>query len=577
LPSILKTNHSFCLIAILSYFISFSQINFSDSALQLGLSTNCGTPYLGSGVSFFDFDNDGWDDLSFATEDGQGLLFYKNTNGNFNLIDLNIPFLNSPTKQINWVDFDNDGDKDLFVTSNIDGNKLFENLGNSNFQDITLSSGLPTQNMFTNGATWGDYNNDSYLDVFLSNKDLTIDTFTPNYLFKNNGDGTFTNVSTNAGIDAFRHQTFCSVFLDINNDGWLDIYTSTDKAYNLNQLYRNNADGTFTEIGASSNTDLEFNAMTTTVGDYNNDGWIDIYVTNLGDSALLVNNGDETFTDMAIATGCEFGSTGWGAIFLDADNDTDLDLYVSGSLYSNPVLKSAAFHEQLIDGNFVIPNTAGFYNDEYNSYSNAIGDINNDGRPDFAVANGNNQSICLWENQSTNSNNWLKINLEGTISNRDAIGSKIEISIDEEKQFRFTHCGEGYMAQNSGSEFFGLGTNATIDYLKISWPSGTEDIFFDVSANQVLDITEGDSTLSTENFELSTIIVYPNPVKNELHIKHKNAINKLLITNALSQEVYATKKAFTNPNIDVSHLDSGLYFLTITTNNSSIVIKFIKH
>ncbi|MGS2725484.1 FG-GAP-like repeat-containing protein [Psychroserpens sp. BH13MA-6] len=564
---------------VLICFSAIGQITFSNNATSLGISHTCGTPYLGSGVSFYDFDNDGWDDLSFASDDGQEIVFYKNNNGVFNLIDLNLPTLNRPTKQINWVDIDNDGDKDLFVTSNTQGNKLFENTGNLSFNDITASSGLHTQNIFTNGAAWGDYDNDGYLDVYLSNKDITTATTTPNYLFKNNGDGTFTNVSISAGIDPFKHQTFCSVFLDINNDGWLDIYSSTDKAYNLNQLYRNNGDGTFSDISAFSNTDLAFNAMTTTVGDYNNDGWIDIYVTNTGNSALLLNNGNETFTDMAVATGCEFGSTGWGAIFLDADNDTDLDLYVSGSLYLNPVLNSAAFYEQS-NGSFSIPSSAGFYNDEFNSYCNAIGDINNDGFPDFVVTNSSDQNICIWSNETTSSNNWLKINLEGTLSNRDAIGSKIEISINGEKQFRFTHCGEGYMSQNSGSEFFGLGTHAQADYVKILWPSGAQDIFYNVNANQTLNITEGDSLLSVQELNAPSLSIYPNPVGDQLFISSRSHsdIKSMSISDLQGKHIFEVQNGSNIASLDVSQLESGMYLISIVTHqSSSAVFKFIKN
>lgn len=242
----------------------FGQISFQNSAANTGLNYSAGTPYLGSGVSFVDFDQDGWDDLSFASGPGQPVKFFKNNAGVFSEIDLGLINLNYQTKQINWIDFDNDGDKDLFVTSNTHGNKLFENTGGLIFLDITTTSGFPINNVFTNGASWADYDNDGFLDVFLCSKDATTQTTTPNFLYRNNGDGTFSNVSTTAGIDSDNHLTFCSVFIDINNDGWQDIYTSNDKGYNLNQLYKNNGDGTFTEIGASSGTNLGINAMTTT-------------------------------------------------------------------------------------------------------------------------------------------------------------------------------------------------------------------------------------------------------------------------------------------------------------------------
>ena len=147
-----------------------AQISFVDQATNLGLGTTCGTTYLGNGITFYDFDLDGWDDITLNTENGQPIRFFKNVNGSFNEIFPTIPAINYQTKQINWVDFDNDGDKDLFVTSDFNGNKLFENVGNLLFQDITIASGISTTNMSSYGATWGDYNNDGFLDVFISNR-----------------------------------------------------------------------------------------------------------------------------------------------------------------------------------------------------------------------------------------------------------------------------------------------------------------------------------------------------------------------------------------------------------------------
>ncbi|MBO6630054.1 MAG: VCBS repeat-containing protein, partial [Psychroserpens sp.] len=176
-----------------SSFLSINaQIDFVNNAFGLGINYSTGLPYLGSGVSFVDFDNDGWDDLSFASGNGQNLRFYKNNAGTFTSVALIGPVMHE-TKQINWVDIDNDGDKDLFVGSATSGNKLYENLGNLNFQDITSTSGFPLVNIYTNGACWADYDNDGYLDVFLSSKGATTDIIIPNFLYRNNGDGTFSD------------------------------------------------------------------------------------------------------------------------------------------------------------------------------------------------------------------------------------------------------------------------------------------------------------------------------------------------------------------------------------------------
>lgn len=545
----------------------------------MGLDFTCGYQPIGVGVSFYDFDNDGWDDISFTTESGEFPKFFKNLNGQFVPITLNVTGTDYQTKQINWVDFDNDGDNDLFLTSNTDGNKLFENTGNLIFQDITAISGLPSINLQTYGASWGDYNNDSYLDIFITNRDPSISSVTPNYLFKNNGDGTFTDVSEIAGIDRLKHVSFCSAWLDINNDGWQDLYISNDKSaqpFHRNQLYRNNGDGTFTEIGESSGTNALIDAMTVTVGDYNADGWFDIYVTDLETSMFFKNNGDETFTDIAILTGTEFNSVGWGAVFLDGDNDADLDLYVSGTDVGIPNQFSAAFYENLGSDNFQIPVNAGFQNDDRYSYSNAIGDINNDGLADIVVANNNDQNVFLWENKNLENNNWIKINLEGTVSNRDGIGSVIEIVSGGQTQYRYTLCGEGFLSQNSSSEFIGIGTNTTIDQVKVKWLSGIEDIIYNPSINQSMTIIEG-SSLSLEEFDANSLKLFPNPVTDILTIRSNSIINKIEVFNVLQQSVLK-KSSYADSEISIhmSELNSGVYYIKISSDNINVVKKFIK-
>ena len=572
-----------CFITFIVILCSFlnnldAQISFEDNASELGVDFTCGYTPIGNGVSFYDFDNDGWDDISFTTEDGELPQFYKNFFGQFLPISLNVTGTDYRTKQINWVDFDNDGDSDLFLTSNTNGNKLFENTGNLIFEDITENSGLPTINLNTFGASWGDYNNDGFLDVFITNRDPSVNSVTPNYLFKNNGDGTFSDISEIAGIDRLKHVSFCSAWLDINNDGWQDIYISNDKSaqpFHRNQLYRNNGDGTFTEIGESSGTNALIDAMTVTVGDYNADGWFDIYVTDLETSVFFKNNGDETFTDIAQLTGTEFNSVGWGAVFLDGDNDADLDLYVSGTEVNVPNRLSAAFYENLGSDDFQIPSNAGFSADERYSYSNAIGDINNDGLADIVVTNSQDQNVFLWENTNSENNNWVKVNLEGTISNKDGIGSVIEISSGGQIQYRYTHCGEGYMAQNSSSEFIGIGSNTTIDYIKVKWLSGIEDTILDPTINQPITIVEG-ASLSTNTFQRPNIKLFPNPVNDALTIISRFAISKIKVYNVLQQSVFEEKGFNNEITLNTSSLKSGVYFIKINTDKAEITRKFIK-
>lgn len=382
-----------------------SQVFFENQASSIGLdiSTGISSPH-GSGISFCDFDNDGWDDITLASGDGQSLRFFKNSNGNFTEVFFNINLINTQNKQVVWVDFDNDGDKDLFTTSIFDGNKLYRSEGNLEFTDITALSGLPALNIKTSGASWGDYDNDGYLDLFLSTYDFN--QVESNHLYKNNGNSTFTDVSSSSGISSGSYLSFCATFFDFNNDGWQDIYIINDRLFTENILYKNNGDNTFTDVSEESNTDLAINAMSTTIGDYNNDGWFDIYITNTSEgNVFLKNNGDGTFSDLATINGTLFESIGWGSVFLDAENDTDLDLYVSGSLNGNGNFLSAAFYENNGSGIYSIPNTTGFIGDTSSSYSNAVGDIDNNGLTDIIVNNSSADDMFVWKNQSVTTNN----------------------------------------------------------------------------------------------------------------------------------------------------------------------------
>ena len=556
---------------LLSINLSVAQIAFDNEAETLGVEIICGNTLFGNGVSFFDYDNDGWDDLTVATADDDPVRFYKNINGNFVEQTLNIANNNWRNKQVNWVDIDNDGDNDLFVTSDTSINRLYENLGNMILQDITSTSGLLNEVLVTYGASWGDYNNDGFLDVFLSNRDTTI----PNILYKNNGNNTFSLVNSESGLITTGTLSFCSAFIDYNKDGFQDIYVANDKVEYPNIMYKNNGDGTFTEVGFETGTDITIDAMSVTIGDYNSDSWLDIYVTNdVVGNVLLKNNGNGTFSDETLSSNTAMNSVAWGSVFLDAENDGDLDIYVSAE-HDGTVsgyLSSALFtnnNDEYILENEAIP-------DDYAiSYSNAIGDIDNDGYPEILVNNINHDNIFLWKNNSNNTNNWLKVKLEGTISNRNGVGSMIEISVNGEKQYRYTLIGEGYLSQNSASEIFGIGDATVIDYVKVNWLSGTEDIFYNVTPNQNLKIVEG-SSLSIEESNTSEIKLFPIPTTEILNIESSLPIEEVMVYSLLGE---VNISAYMNKNeisLDVTSLEPGIYFLRLSLTSSQEIIKFIK-
>jgi hypothetical protein len=511
--------HCFLLFVVVGLInFSYSQSLFHDNAVTLGVNFSYGSGFLGGGVSFFDYNKDGWDDLTFTSEAGNNVKFYRNMGGYYVEDFLNINTTTFQHKQVQWVDYDNDNDYDLFLTSDSNNNRLYQNDGSFNFTDVTFTAGLLAAASYNFGASWGDYNNDGFLDIFISFREPTQTQ--ANLLYKNNGDGTFVEVGAAAGIVQFGELSFCSAFFDYDNDGWQDIYIANDKITTRNYLYRNNGDGTFTDISAVSGTDLYMGAMCVTVGDYNNDGWQDLYISNdentdpaaTNGNALLHNNGDGTFSNVSATKGLMVNSVCWGAVFLDSNLDTDLDIYVVASRDGTGT-PSSAFFESTGNGNFIEPITSGIYgNDNHISYANAIGDINNDGLPDIAVVNESNELVNLWQNMTTTSNTWLKVNLQGTISNSDGIGSRIEVFADGKSQYRYTHCGEGYLAQNAASEMIGLGTASSIDYIQVTWLSGLVDRIDNVAVNQTLTIVEGSAPLNIDDNEFNTSFkIHPNP------------------------------------------------------------------
>ena len=550
-----------------------TQILFEERAFSLGINiTGSFSTQLG-GVSFYDYDNDGWDDLTFASKENFPVRFFKNNAGTFVEETFNMT-ISGHSKQVLWVDYDNDGDNDLFVARLDAANKLYNNDGNFNFTDVSLAAGIPTTILYTYGASFGDYDNDGDLDLFLSNKD--DNKIIPNQLYRNNGNGTFTDVSLAAGISNVGHLSFCSSFFDYDNDGFLDIYISNDRFANTNILYHNNGDGTFTDTSFASGAGVAANAMSTTIDDYNYDGFLDIYVTNTTEgNHLFQNNGDGTFTDVATATGTIFNSIGWGANFFDADNDTDLDLYVSSMINDpNSPLLTTAMYECASGYNYSIPANAGFANDNYTSFSNAIGDINNDGYVDFVVVNQAPENHTLWRNTG-GTNNWLKVKLNGTSSNKAGIGSRIVATIGGQNMYRYVLCGEGFLGQNSATEIFGLGTATTIDQLQVMWPSGTTDTFTNVTANQLLTVTEG-STLSVAEETTKQFNIYPNPTANDLYVatQHTQTFS-VTIFDSVGKELFSRSYNDRQTRVDVSSLSSGMYFVQVTSAEAKTVQKIV--
>ena len=570
--------------------LSNAQLAFEDVATQVGVNYSYGDSEYGGGVSFADFNNDGWDDITYATEDGAQIYFFENNNGVFNLVTLNGISNTYKTKQVIWIDYDNDGDKDLFVTAIEGVNEFYRNDGGMNFTNISSTIGFFQTDLFTYGTSFGDIDNDGDLDAFISNRTSTEQN-QRNYLYRND-EGTFVDITQSSGIPIEDEEgnensqlSFCTMFFDYNKDGFQDIYLANDKTDNINRLYKNLGNGTFEDVSVASGSGIAVNAMTTTLGDYNNDGWFDIYITNTQSSqagngnVLLKNNGDGTFTNVAEETGTTFNSLAWGAVFLDADNDTLLDLYVSGGFDGSiGSFLSAAFYHQQNDGIFVIPQNIGFENDTRKSFSNAIGDINNDGKPDIIVCN-DTENNFLWENKTTNTNNWLKVKLEGVTTNRDGIGNTIEIFINGRSQYRYTLAGEGYISQNSYHEFFGLGEATEVDYVKVTWTgTNTEDIIYDVNANQSITIKEGIGVLTSNDIQTNSLFsLYPNPSNDgvfKLSVNN-NKSNTLKVYDLAGRLILKIKNLKDKDQFSLNHCKKGIYLAKVSSDHKSSTIKLV--
>lgn len=562
-----------------------AQLYFEDKAADWGIDHTYISPRLGGGVSCYDFDGDGWDDLTLATSGGETIHFYKNMGGSFERLP-NLVDNEDEAKQILWVDFDNDGDQDLFVASFTGLNRLYEQTEPLVFSDITLTAGLPSFNSNTYGACFGDYDRDGWVDLYFGLRLTANEGGNQHLLFRNNGNGTFSNTTSEANASDPGKPQFCSGFLDYNQDGWPDLYTAHDRIANTNTLLENQGDGTFLDQAAASNSDIAIDAMSVTVGDYNNDGFLDIYCTNtsLG-SNLLHNNGPNesgqyTFSEKAAQAGVGFYGTGWSASFLDADVDGDLDLYVSGATVGSDVI-SAAFFSNENDGTYSQP-TAGFVGDTTRTYNNAVGDFNQDGHPDIAVINVYPFYTKVWS-ASAGNNNWLKIKLRGITSNRDGIGSLIECYKDGHYQQRYTQCGQGFMGQHSGTEIIGLGSASRLDSLVITWPSGQVDRYYDISAQQYLVLPEGGeieaippgnppaaveilSHLSA--VALPQVALYPSPAHSFLRIdQEKLAYTQYRIHNSQGQCVTQGQLPQLQNILDIRALATGAYTLELVQIN----------
>lgn len=497
------------------FFYLTSSAQFIDVSNHLLLETNHVAGYLGSGVSFVDFNNDGIDDLTFGDSNG-AIKFYQCDGESFEQIDLGIEDPGAEVKSVSWVDIDNDGDLDFMTTNRLSPNKLWRN-DSGEFVDISSSCGLDqSHNTRSYGVSFGDYNNDGFIDFYICNYHTWIDS-KENELYMNNGDGTFYETTEIAGVGNGFQQSFQSTFIDINDDGLLDLHVINDRLDMFNAFYMNNGDGTFTDKADEWNADLGILAMSSSFGDYDRDGDLDLYVTNGYDGNVLLENqildGMGSFVDMTMNYGVGEYELCWGADWIDYDNDGYLDLYVSSgidvySMYPDVLGTFPEVSNSLYSNDGMMPFSQSYSDlpqSPQHTFAVASGDFNNDGFPDIVSHRLGTYASFL---KGTPSNNkWLKVKLVGVNTNTLGIGCEIEVNVikpngDMQSLHEKVISGENYLGQNSYTQIFGLSNSVEIESVVVYWTGGEEEYLGPFDMNSLITLVEGETDLDGNPSEM---------------------------------------------------------------------------
>ena len=474
---------------------------FVDRASDYGIEHRFNGTGCGSGISLVDINGDGLDDLTLGTELGASLAVYLQTDSGLELMDeISLLEVTQAIRGLNWVDYDNDGDKDLFITYGVfplvGGMSLYNHGDDGHFSDVTWSAGLdPSNILMYYGSTWADFDNDGFLDLYICNN-YAVGLSGSNRFYHNNGDGTFTDITMLLGVANQQGYSFNSVFFDADMDGDLDLFTANDRATE-NKLYQNLNNESFEDVSAETGMNAILNAMGLEMGDYDNDHDLDLYVTNTQGTfqghvgnALFRNNG-MNFEWLPGNPAGDHRGTFWGCNFIDYDYDRDLDLFIVNSYPTGVGYFSRYFYVNDGSGNF-----SDYEGDEFKQtlgrhFATAQGDLNSDGYLDIVVADGQVSftSTQIWIGPATE-NHWVKVHLEGTVSNRDGIGALIEVWADGVKRIDQTTCTSSHLAQDSNSYPFGLGPHPQADTITIRWPSGIVNKLYDIPSGHRIHVVE---------------------------------------------------------------------------------------
>jgi hypothetical protein len=495
----------------------------------------------GAGCAFLDYDNDGWMDI-YLVNSGKcdffdpnpplrNALYRNNRDGTFTDVTEKAKVAGGGYGQgVAVGDYDGDGFPDLYVTQ-YGRSILYHNNGDGTFTDVTEKAGVAAPG-WSSSAVWFDYDNDGRLDLFVGrfvdfSKELNkacgihddgrrhycipkVYSPMPSWLFHNNGDGTFTDVSRESGIANHLGKAWGVVATDINNDGRIDLWVSNDTVPNF--LFANRGQGKFDEIAttagvAYSDGGRARSGMGVDSADFDDDGWMGLFVANLDREmfALYKNNHDETFDDLALPTGIGKATrfmSGWGLKFFDYDNDGNLDLFLANGnpddliesihsqvKYREPLL---LFHNAGKGFQDVSSQSGPVFAQPLSARGMAIGDFDNDGAVDVLVSV-NDAAPLLLRNRAATGKHWLGIRLVGKKCNRDAVGARITYQSGDLRRSRVKVGGGSYLSSHDPRVVLGLGTRAKIDWLEVKWPlpSSATERFTNLPLDRYITITEG--------------------------------------------------------------------------------------
>ncbi|HVW10326.1 MAG TPA: CRTAC1 family protein [Bryobacteraceae bacterium] len=505
---------------------------------------------LGASATVADYDGDGYDDV-FVTDSklgGKNHLYHNNHNFTFTDVGDEAGVSggndeNNATSASLWFDYNNDGKPDLYVVR-FGHNTLYENLGNGKFKDVTKQAGLYRYSNAIKAIAF-DYDRDGQLDLFVGSYFQPINIFNPSSprffpesfetanngggvtVFHNKGDGTFEDVTEKVGLK-LSGWTLDMGNGDADNDGFDDLYIACD--FGTDRFFHNNGNGTFTDITEKAIGFDTKKGMNVDWGDYDNDGLLDIYVTNITDdymregNFLWHNNGDLTFTDVSRDTGTAETGWGWGAKFFDYDNDGWLDLYVMNGwvsagkdsyvpdvfkMITKPGIDFADARNWPPMGNKSLSGYEKkklFHNEHGQSFRNdaarhgldstrdgrgiAIADFDNDGRLDIFAANANSEPY-LYRNVMPAGPHWVQFALVGTKSNKAAVGAQVRLTAGGSTRLAFISGGNSFAGQSTNRVHFGLGSVAKIDKIDVRWPTGVHEEFDNITADKLNRIVEG--------------------------------------------------------------------------------------